>query len=99
MTKKTMRCMKERIKNMTLLMVVVMMFCGCSWYEVHYTREATVIEVTDNIVTVVDRCDYVWEFEGDGFNVNDEVKMLMNTMHTDNYIFDDEIENVKIIQK
>ena len=44
------------------------MFCWCSWYETHYTREATVIDVTDDIITVVDRCDYTWSFEGDGFN-------------------------------
>ena len=54
---------------------------------------------TDNIITVVDRCDYTWSFKGDGFNVNNEVKLMMDTMHTDSNIFDDKIEDVKIINK
>lgn len=89
--------MKETIKG---LVIITMFFCvlgACGWYESHYTREATVIDVTNDVVTVVDKCDYVWEFYGNGFKVNDEVKMRMNTMHTDNYIFDDEIENVKLV--
>ena len=100
MTKRQMRRVREIAKNITLMMIVIVMFCWCSWYETqHYTREATVIDVTDDIITVVDRCDYTWSFEGDGFNVNDEVKLMMNTMHTDSNIFDDEIEDVKIINK
>lgn len=99
MTKRRMRRVREIAKNITLMMIVVVMFCWCSWYETHYTREATVIDVTDNIITVVDRCDYTWSFEGDGFNVDDEVKLMMNTMHTDSNIFDDEIEDVKMINE
>lgn len=99
MTKRQMRRVREIAKNITLMMIVVVMFCWCSWYETHYTREATVIDVTDNIITVVDKCDYTWSFEGDGFNINDEVKLMMNTMHTDSNIFDDEIEDVKMINK
>lgn len=75
------------------------MFCWCSWYETHYTREAIVIDVTDNIVTVIDKHNNTLSFKGDGFNVDDEVKLTMNTMHTDSNIFDDEIEDVKIINK
>ena len=96
MTKRQMRRVREIVKNITLMIILVVIFCWCSWYETHYTREATVIDVTDNIITVVDRCDYTWSFEGDGFNVDDEVKLMMNTMHTDSNIFDDEIEDVKI---
>ena len=96
MTKRQMWRVREII---ILMMILVVIFYWCLWYETHYTREATVIDVTDDIITVVDRCDYIWSFEGDGFNVNDEVKLMMNTMHTDSNIFDDEIEDVKIINK
>lgn len=99
MTKRQMRKVRAIIKNVTLMMIVVAMFYWCAWYETHYTREATVIDVTDSIITVVDKCDYTWSFEGDGFNVNDKVKLMMNTMHTDFNIFDDEIEDVKIINE
>ena len=99
MTKRQMQRVREIAKNITLMMIVVVVFCWCSWDETHYTREAIVIDVTDNIITVVDGCNYVWSFEGNGFNVNDEVKLMMNTMHTNSNIFDDEIEDIKIINK
>ena len=99
MTKRQMRRVREIAKNITLMMIVVIMFCWCSWYEAHYTTEATVIDVTDNIITVVDKHDHTWSFEGDGINVDDKVNLTMDTMHTDSNIFDDEIEDAKIINK
>ena len=99
MTKRQMRERRETVKNIILIMIIVVMFCWGSWYETHYTKEATVIDVTDNTITVVDKYDHTWSFKGDGFNVNDEVKLMMNTMHTDSNIFDDEIEDAKIINK
>lgn len=99
MTKRQMRKVKKIVKNITLTMIVIVMFCWASWYETHYTREATVIDVTDNIITVADKCGYTWKFEGDGFDVDDGVKLTMNTMHTDSNIFDDEIEDAKVINK
>ena len=99
MTKRQMRERRETVKNIILIMIIVVMFCWGSWYETHYTKEATVIDVTDNIITVVDKHDYTWSFKGDGFNVDDKVKLTMDTMHTDSNIFDDEIEDAKIINK
>ena len=87
------------IKNITLITIVVIMFCWCSWYETHYTREAIVIDVTDNIVTVIDKHNNTLSFKGDDFNVDDEVRLTMDTMHTDSNIFDNEIEDVKMINK
>lgn len=99
MTNKQIRRVKETIKNIVTIVLILAMFYWCLWYETHYTREATVINVTNNVITVVDKCDYTWMFEGEGFCVNDEVKLVMNTMHTDSDISDDEIENIKIINK
>ena len=99
MIKRQMRGRRETAKNTILIMIIVVMFCWGSWYETHYTKEATVIDVTDNTITVVDKYDHTWSFEGDGFNVDDKVKLMMNTMHTDSNIFDDEIEDAKIINK
>ena len=85
-------------KTITTIIVTIIMlsliYVSC-WYESHYTREATVIEVTDNIVTVVDDTNNLWSFEGTNFNVNDKVKMTMDSMNTDLNIYDDEITNVK----
>jgi hypothetical protein len=90
---------KEIIKNVIIIIAIVIIFCWCSWDESHYTREATVIGIIGNTVTVMDECGYTWAFEGNDFNVNDKVKLMMSTMHTDSNIFDDKIEDVKMINE
>lgn len=82
------------IKNIVLVIVMVIIFCWCSWFEVHYTREATVTAVKGEEVIVVDTNGNEWSFIGDEFKVNDNVKLIMNTMHTENNIYDDTIEDV-----
>ena len=65
-------------------------------YEHHYTREAEVIEVSDDLIVVEDNCGYLWEFYGNGYEVGQQVKMKMFTNYTHDTIFDDEIEKVEI---
>ena len=64
-------------------------------YEHHYTREAEVVEVNDELVVVEDNCGYLWEFYGDDYEVGQQVKMKMFTNYTHDTIFDDEIEKVE----
>lgn len=99
MTKRRVREIRETIKSIALLLIIIACFCVGSYVETHYTREATVVKVANNIVTVVDKCGYRWQFKGDGFKLDDEVKMTMDTMRTDFDISDDEIQKVKIINK
>ena len=99
MTKKQMRKIRKVVKNITLIMIIIVMFFWYSWYETHYTREAIVINATNNIVTVIDACNYTWSFYGDGFDVNDKVKLTMDTMNTNFNVFDDVIKDVKVINK
>ena len=87
------------IRTVIFLMLTIALLRFSSWYETHYTREATVIAIDNSIITVIDNCDYIWEFEGTGFSVGDTVRMTMDTMNTDTNIFDDAIENVKIINE
>ena len=65
-------------------------------YEHHYTRDAEVIEVDDDLIVVEDNCGYLWEFYGNGYEVGQQVKMKMFTNYTHDTIFDDEIEKVEI---
>ena len=52
--------------------------------------------VVDNIITAVDKQrDHAWTSKGDGFNADDEVKLMMNIMYVDSNIFDDGIEDVR----
>ena len=76
------------------LSVVTMMGIGCK-FERTYTREAQVINVDKAIVTVIDKNGNLWEFEGDGYDVNDNVKLIMDTNNTDEFIYDDYIKDVK----
>ena len=86
------------VKNIIILMIALAIFCMLSWYETHYIKEATVHSIRDNIVTVIDDYDNYWEFEAEGFQEGNRVKMLMDTMHTESNIYDDEIQRVTIMQ-
>lgn len=80
-----------------MIIIALIFFCWCSWYETHYTRDASVTAVEGSIITAVDNNGNEWAFEGTGFFVGNRVKLTMNTMHTDSNIYDDEIVNVIII--
>ena len=91
---------KRRIKDILFGLifwgVVIILIGFCGYIETHYTRQATVIEVNGDVITVEDNCGYLWDFEGDGFTVGDNVSIKMYNNTTDNIIKDDEIINVTI---
>ena len=89
----------NEIKDIILLIIILIICCWLSWYETHYTREATVRLVRSNIVTVVDDYGNYWEFESEGFCEGDRVEMLMDTLHTESNIHDDEIQKITIIKQ
>lgn len=88
----------KRIPSIIIAIILIGCYCLCSYYEHHYTREnCIVIRVENNTVTVKDKCDFVWEFEGtEGFTEGDKVNLKMFDNCSDCYIEDDEI--VKVIK-
>ena len=46
-------------------------------------------------LTAKDENGYLWEFEGEGFEEDTEVKLIMETNHTDSNIFDDKVIDVR----
>lgn len=76
-------------------LVVVVMFAilfQAFKFECHYSRMGKVTNVQDEVITVVDdKTGNIWEFEGDGFAVNDKIKLKFFTNHTDEKIEDDYI--------
>lgn len=88
----------KEITDIVTLIIILAICCILSWYETHYTREATVDSIENNTVTVIDDYGNYWNFESEGFCKGDRVEMLMDTMHTELDIYDDEIQNVYIIQ-
>lgn len=92
-----MRKYNEIIVGTVMLLLVFVVLPGLVGnYEHHYTRNAEVVEVSDDLIVVEDNCGYLWEFYGDGFEVGQKVEMKMFTNYTHNTIFDDEIEKIKI---
>lgn len=83
--------MKKKIMSFISLFIVVLCFCFCSFAETHYTKNAIVTNVNQNLITAKDENGYLWEFEGEGFEEDTEVKLIMDTNHTDSNIFDDKV--------
>ena len=88
------------VRNVAIVGLILIILPGIvGSVENHYTREAEVIAIEGQTVVVVDETDNIWEFEGEGFVRGDIVKMKMFTNFTDSDIHDDEIINVKIVNK
>ena len=88
---------KEMLKRLGCLVVMIVVFGLVVAIDNNYTRECRVDSVENGVVTFVDTCGYKWEWEleeGETFQVNEEVKLLMNKNVTDNNITDDYIQRV-----
>ena len=99
MKRRTIKKIKNFLAQVLAAIIFLTVFCGCSWYETHYTKIATVISVYENVVTVKDTFEDEWEFEDDErqYHKGDKVKLTMNSLGTIDNIYDDKIENVKKI--
>lgn len=87
------------IRGLLVVMASLTIMGGIDKYETTYIREAEVTYVEGDLVTFTDYVGNDWEYffdEGNTYNVNDEVKLVMNTNHTDS-IYDDII--VGIVEK
>ena len=92
-----MRKYNEIIVGTVMFLLVFVVLSGLVGnYEHHYTRNAEVVEVSDDLIVVEDTCGFEWELYGDGYEVGQQVKMKMFTNYTHDTIFDDEIEKVEI---
>ena len=86
----------RKIINVLAVVFMFTMFVQACDYECHYSRMGIVTNVKKDVITVVDEpTGNIWEFEGDGFAVNDKVKLKFFTNHTDTKIEDDEIVDAK----
>lgn len=87
----------KNLKTYILITIGFIMFLyvlgRVGYEEDHYTREATVTDINNEIIYVTDTKGYLWSFESSEFNIGDEVKMLMCANHTGD-ISDDIIEEV-----
>lgn len=88
--------LRDKVRLVVMLVVFIIMFVFASWIDTHYTRhDCEVIGYVEDVVTVEDSCGYQWQFIGEDYEVGDTVDLKMHTSHTDNYIYDDEVIEVK----
>ena len=97
--------MGKTVKSVAAALLVLCMLCACSYVETHYTRkDCVVVEVEQRLVTVVDKTGNEWCYYMDSEDYTDVpcvgtvVDLLMHTAHTDSYIYDDEILEVRVVQ-
>lgn len=59
-----------------------------------YTREARVDKIENNVVTFIDATGNLWEAYDEGYEIGQEVKLIMSNFNTDD-ITDDVIIKIK----
>lgn len=73
---------------------MTVLFMGCLFIEQYYVREVIVIDIQDGVVYVTDSTNNVWSYCGDGVEVGQTIKVLMNIECTDGNVSDDSIRKV-----
>lgn len=80
-----------------LAFVAIFLLIGFAGHVEHnYTRkDCEVVKVSGGVVTVEDKCGYLWEFEGTGYDVGVHLDVKMHTNFTHGTIADDYITGIK----
>lgn len=90
--------MKDKKISNILIAFAIVIWClavgRVGYYETHYTMDCIVINVENDIVTVVDLTCQEWDFIGEDFQVDDVVKVTFKH-YGESSRFDDVIEKVE----
>lgn len=76
------------------ILAILIIFLIVSYFSSIYTRHAEVGYVSNDLVRVIDDSGNIWEFQGEGFQPGDRIKMTMDSCGTDEKISDDLIKRV-----
>jgi len=82
----------------TFVLMLIILFTVASIegnLENTYTMDAEIVAISDEVISVKDSMNEVWEFYGDGFRIGDNVKVRFFTNGTDDTRYDDVIKSVK----
>lgn len=88
------------MKKLLVAMITSLCFIGAfSVYEKSniYTRQAVVDSINDNLITFMDNCGYMWEWEEDAkksYTVGEKVILYMDDMNTTT-VYDDVIITIE----
>lgn len=93
--------MKKNIITITAVIALVIAFiaiAGIAFNSISrtnaYTRtaEGIIVEINDEVVVVETADGHVWEFEGEGFAVNQSVKVVFSNNGSPDFVRDDVIQ-------
>ena len=82
-------------RNVLVIMLLVGMFCGASYYEHNYTRQdCVVVEASPTGAIFEDKCGFTWYVDCEGYEVGDKADLKMYDNGTVSYIDDDEVKDL-----
>ena len=85
-------------RNVLVIMLLVGMFCGASYYEHNYTRkDCVVVEASPTGAIFEDKCGFTWYVDCEGYEVGDKADLKMYNNCTNNCIDDDEVRGLKSV--
>lgn len=78
------------LRAIAIVTVFATLVAMVGYVECHYTQDATITALEENgEVVFVDARGEEWSFFGNGYEVDQKVKVTFYTNHTDRYIYDD----------
>ena len=93
--------MKKNIITITAIIALVIAFMAIAEIAINsvsrtnaYTRtaEGIIIEVNDEVVAVETADGHVWEFEGEGYTIGQNVKVVFSNNGSPDFVKDDVIQ-------
>ena len=82
-------------RNVLVIMLLVGMFCGASYYEHNYTRkDCVVVEASPTGAIFEDKCGFTWYVDCEGYEVGDKADLKMYDNGTASRVDDDEVKGL-----
>jgi hypothetical protein len=87
----------KTLKAFATITLIIITLSFASIIETTYTRDAVVDKTEGLSVHFVDTTGRGWWYDGCYAEVGEEVKLIMHTNNTDNYVKDDIIKDIKFV--
>lgn len=87
----------KTLKAFATITLIIITLSFVSIIETTYTRDAVVDKTEGLSVHFVDTTGRGWWYDGCYAEVGEEVKLIMHTNNTDNYVEDDIIKDIKFV--
>ena len=87
--------MRQMMTNIMVVVIIISTLAIASFIETTYTRDAVVDKTEGLSVHFVDTTGRGWWYDGCYAEVGEEVTLIMHNNHTDDYVEDDIIKDIK----